>query len=89
MGSLQSEADRSDSEGPKHRVTITRGFALGIREVSVGEFRLFTEATDYRTRAEAREDLSWWIESWYNRRRLHSSLGHVPPVEYERSKNVA
>ena len=44
---------------------------------------------NYRTRAEAREDLSWWIESWYNRRRLHSSLGHVPPVEYERSKNVA
>ena len=44
---------------------------------------------NYRTRAEAREDLSWWIESWYNRRRLHSSLGQVPPVEYERSKNVA
>ncbi len=55
---MQNEADRSDSEGPKHRVTITRGFALGIREVSVGEFRLFAEATGYRTRAEV-EESSW------------------------------
>src|SRR4029078_11015989 len=24
-----------------------------------------------------------WIESWYNRRRRHSSLGYLSPLEYE------
>jgi len=24
-----------------------------------------------------------WVD-WYNHRRLHGELGHVPPVEYER-----
>ncbi len=43
----------------------------------------------YRTRKEAEEDVSRWIGVWYNRQRLHSSLGHVPPLEYERSRNVA
>ncbi|GAA4064070.1 hypothetical protein GCM10022233_42820 [Streptomyces shaanxiensis] len=23
-----------------------------------------------------------WVD-WYNHRRLHSEMGHVPPVEYE------
>lgn len=37
----------------------------------------------YRTRAEARSDLFAYIETWYNRKRLHSSLGYVSPAEYE------
>lgn len=37
----------------------------------------------YRTRAEARSDLFEYIETWYNRKRLHSSLGYLSPVEYE------
>jgi putative transposase len=44
---------------------------------------------DYATKEEATDDLTWWIETWYNHKRLHSSLGHVPPIEYERSKKVA
>jgi formylglycine-generating enzyme required for sulfatase activity len=58
MGSLPEEEDRSDSEGPKHRVTISRGFALGVTEVTVGEFRLFVESSGYKTRAEL-EESSW------------------------------
>jgi len=37
----------------------------------------------YRTRDEARADLFYYIESFYNRRRLHSSLDYFSPEEYE------
>jgi putative transposase len=37
----------------------------------------------YRTRAEASPDLFYYIEAWYNRRRLHSALGYESPEAYE------
>jgi putative transposase len=37
----------------------------------------------YRTRAEASPDLFYYIEAWYNRRRLHSALGYESPATYE------
>ncbi len=37
----------------------------------------------YRSRAEARLDIFEYIEVWYNRKRLHSSLGYRSPAEYE------
>lgn len=37
----------------------------------------------YRTRAEARPDLFSYIEVFYNRRRLHSSLDYLSPEAYE------
>jgi transposase InsO family protein len=38
---------------------------------------------DYRTRVEARVDLFYYIEAFYNRRRLHSSIDYCSPEEYE------
>ncbi|GAA3367134.1 hypothetical protein GCM10020367_68680 [Streptomyces sannanensis] len=35
------------------------------------------------SRATARTAIFEWIESWYNIRRLHSSLGYRSPAEYE------
>jgi transposase InsO family protein len=37
----------------------------------------------YRTRAEARKDIFEYIEVFYNRERLHSSLGYMSPLNYE------
>jgi transposase InsO family protein len=37
----------------------------------------------WETRAEARSAVLAWIEGWYNRERLHSTLGYLSPVEYE------
>lgn len=37
----------------------------------------------YHTRAEARTDLSTYIERFYNRRRRHSTLDNLSPVMYE------
>jgi transposase InsO family protein len=47
---------------------------------------LKTECVTYQiaTRAEARLAIFEYIEVWYNRQRLHSSLGYVPPAEFER-----
>jgi putative transposase len=38
---------------------------------------------DWRTRDEARGAVFRYIETWYNRRRLHSTLGYRSPAEYE------
>ncbi len=45
MGSPSSEEGRADDEGPVHRVTIRKVFAVGVREVTRGEYRRFVRAT--------------------------------------------
>jgi len=48
----------------------------------------------YKDLKEARSDIFWYIESFYNRNRKHQALGNVTPVEYlkryyESEKTVA
>ena len=38
---------------------------------------------DYKTRAEAKQSIFEYIEVFYNRKRRHSSLNYMTPVEYE------
>lgn len=38
---------------------------------------------DYKTKDEARTSLFHYIEAFYNRRRRHSFLGYLSPVEFE------
>jgi hypothetical protein len=37
----------------------------------------------WKTRGEARAALFHYIEVFYNRRRLHSTIGYVSPVDFE------
>lgn len=54
MGSPRSEDERKKNEGPRHTVTLARGFALARSETTVMNFRRFVDATGYVTDAEER-----------------------------------
>ena len=43
----------------------------------------------FDSRAQARSYVFDYIEGFYNRSRLHSSLGYRSPEEYETTSNVA
>ena len=52
MGSPGHADDDHGNEIPQHRVRFEFGFALGVKEVSVEEFRLFITSSGYRTAAQ-------------------------------------
>lgn len=54
MGATDDEAEAADAEKPAHYVRFDRGFAMARHAVTVGEFRRFVEATQYRPRATRR-----------------------------------
>jgi formylglycine-generating enzyme required for sulfatase activity len=71
MGSHEAEPGRSDDEGPHHRVKIPRAFALGVYEVTRGEFARFVAATGYDMGDECSDFTSgeWALKkgvSWRN-----------------------
>jgi formylglycine-generating enzyme required for sulfatase activity len=39
MGSPSDEKDRFDNEGPQHKVTISKGFYIGIYEVTQAQYQ--------------------------------------------------
>jgi formylglycine-generating enzyme required for sulfatase activity len=48
MGSPEEEVER-DGDEVQHEVTLTKGFYLGVMEVTRGQFARFVEATGYVT----------------------------------------
>ena len=42
-----------------------------------------TRRHSWPTRQELQSAVFAWIEGWYNRRRLHSTLGYLSPHDYE------
>ncbi|SHF39451.1 Integrase core domain-containing protein, partial [Lampropedia hyalina DSM 16112] len=38
------------------------------------------------TKAGAKRDIFSWIEGWYNPHRLHSGIGYLSPVEFEKRR---
>jgi putative transposase len=71
----------------------TVGDALdnALCESTIGLFK--TEAIDdggrsWRTRAQVEWQVARWV-TWYNATRLHSSIGNLPPVEFEQDHRQA
>jgi sulfatase modifying factor 1 len=63
MGSTAAEVERAKSNSPEakpewfayekqHRVRLTRPYYLGMHEVTVGQFRMFVDASGHKTDAE-------------------------------------
>ena len=50
-----------------------------FRTIKVEEVYMF----EYETYREVVERIPYFIEEVYNRKRLHSSLGYLPPEEFE------
>ena len=42
--------------------------------------------SDFKTKAEAKKAIFEFIEVWYNRKRIHSSIGFMTPVQFEESQ---
>lgn len=52
------------------------------------EFELLMKH-DWSTREDARRAIFQYIETWYNRKRRHSTLGYISPAEYEQQLQAA
>ena len=59
MGSPEEERGRFGSEGPQHRVTIPKPFAVGKYEVTVGQYAEFVRETKHES-----DDCYGDAESW-------------------------
>jgi len=71
MGSPPSAVEGNGDEGPVHRVTFAKAFAVGIYEVTRGEFTRFVADTGYDTGNECQvvRDEHWQVvpgRSWKN-----------------------
>jgi putative transposase len=53
-------------------------------ESFIGKLKSECATAPFTTRAVARQVIFEYIEVWYNRQRLHSSLGYLSPVAFER-----
>ena len=54
LGSPQSEPGRQDIEGPRHKVTFKKRFAIGRFEIRRDEYQAFIKETDYKPASSCR-----------------------------------
>jgi putative transposase len=69
-------------KGECHDNAVAESFFHTLKE------ELVTDA-DFRARQQARQSIFQYIEMYYNRQRLHSTLGYRAPLTYEAMHGVA
>jgi len=75
--------------------TLERGFHLFLRSVTllrekIADFQTYPFTVPaIRTRKEAQSRIFEYIEFFYNRKRVHSAIGYLTPVEYEQMYDQA
>lgn len=69
-------------KGECHDNAVAESFFHTLKE------ELVTEAS-YQTRQQAKQSIFKYIEMYYNRQRLHSTLDYEAPLQYERMNEVA
>jgi formylglycine-generating enzyme required for sulfatase activity len=69
----QRDIDEIIDEHPQHPVEITKPFLMAKTEVTVGQFRVFVEATGYKTRAELDGKGGWGFDPVTKRSACYSS----------------
>src|SRR5713101_4284418 len=75
LGSVQAQISMSSLSNPYDNAKAESFFkTLKREEVYLNQYQTF---------AEAEANIVQFIEDVYNTKRLHSSLGYVPPVEFE------
>lgn len=93
---VQYSSDTFRQALAKHNITASMSRRGNCLDNAVTErfFRsLKSERVNYRqykTRAEGMVDIAEYIESFYNQKRRHSTLGNISPAEYEtKQRNVS
>lgn len=56
-----------------------------VMESFLGTLKTECTTGQFSSRAQARSAIFEYIETWYNRQRLHSSLDYLSPLEFERN----
>jgi putative transposase len=63
--------------------SVADSFDNAMAESLIGTFKAeLINRRSWRTREEVEFAVVEWV-AWYNTRRLHSSIGDIPPAEFE------
>lgn len=74
--------------------TVGDAYDNGLRESIIGLFKTEAISTDVfhigplKTIVDVEYATAGWVD-WWNHRRLHSSIGHIPPAEHEQAYYAA
>lgn len=70
--------------------SVDDAYDNALMESTIGLFKteLIKPRRPWRTLSQVELATAEWVD-WYNHRRLHGEIGHVPPVEYETNYYLA